>query len=162
MSPDTQVTLTLDVPNEVHLGRAFSNRTQPPAPTNVEEPSLIGNYWVSNLDPDGDRDFMILLSTSKNVDTVPPFCVGTVQPNIIPSPIPPLPIYCLLILLSLSWAGRSEDRIPVGARFSSPVQTGPGADPASYTRGTESFRGISGRGVVLTTHPHLALRLKKE
>jgi hypothetical protein len=30
-------------------------------------------------------------------------------------------------------AGRSGDRIPVGARFSAPVQTGPGAYPASYT-----------------------------
>ena len=30
-------------------------------------------------------------------------------------------------------AGRSGDRIPVGARFSAPVQTGPGAHPASCT-----------------------------
>jgi hypothetical protein len=33
-------------------------------------------------------------------------------------------------------AGRSGDRIPVGARFSAPVQTGPGAHPASYTMRT--------------------------
>jgi hypothetical protein len=33
-------------------------------------------------------------------------------------------------------AGRSGDRIPVGARFSTPVQTGPGAYPASYSMGT--------------------------
>jgi hypothetical protein len=33
-------------------------------------------------------------------------------------------------------AGRSGDRIPVGARFSAPVQTGPGAHPASCTMGT--------------------------
>jgi hypothetical protein len=33
------------------------------------------------------------------------------------------------------WAGRSGDRIPVGARFFTPVQTGPGAHPASYTMG---------------------------
>jgi hypothetical protein len=32
-------------------------------------------------------------------------------------------------------AGRSGDWILVGARFSAPFQTGPGADPASYTRG---------------------------
>ena len=38
-------------------------------------------------------------------------------------------------------AGRSEDQIPVGARFSAPVQTGPGPHPASYTMGTGSFRG---------------------
>ena len=46
-------------------------------------------------------------------------------------------------------AGRSEDRIPVGARFSAPVQTGPGAYPASYTMGTGSFPGVTrlGRGV---------------
>ena len=29
-------------------------------------------------------------------------------------------------------AGRSGDQISVGARFSAPVQTGPGAHPASY------------------------------
>ena len=37
------------------------------------------------------------------------------------------------------WAGRSGDRIPVGARFSAPVQTSPGAHPASYTVGTRYF-----------------------
>ena len=36
-------------------------------------------------------------------------------------------------------AGRSGDRIPVGARFSAPVQTGPGAYPASCTMVTGSF-----------------------
>ena len=39
-------------------------------------------------------------------------------------------------------AVRSGDRIPVGARFSSPVQTGPGVHPASYTMGTGSFPGV--------------------
>ena len=29
-----------------------------------------------------------------------------------------------------------------GARFSAPVQTGPGAHPASYTKGTGSFLGV--------------------
>jgi len=33
-------------------------------------------------------------------------------------------------------AARSGDRIPVVARFFAPVQTGPGAHPASYTMGT--------------------------
>jgi hypothetical protein len=43
-----------------------------------------------------------------------------------------------------------------GARFSAPVQTGPGAHPASCTMGTESFPGVNcGRGVLLTTHPLL-------
>ena len=48
------------------------------------------------------------------------------------------------------------DRIPVGARFSSPVQTGPGAQPASCTMVTGSFPEVkSGRGVTLTLHPLL-------
>jgi hypothetical protein len=36
-----------------------------------------------------------------------------------------------------------------GARFSAPVQTGPGAHPPSYTMGTGSFAGVKrpGRGV---------------
>ena len=45
---------------------------------------------------------------------------------------------------------RSGDRISVGgARFSAPVQIGPGAHPASYTYGTRSFPGVKrpGRGV---------------
>ena len=45
-----------------------------------------------------------------------------------------------------------------GARFSAPVQAGPGAHPASCTRtmGTGSFPGVkSGRGVTLTPHPLL-------
>jgi hypothetical protein len=36
-------------------------------------------------------------------------------------------------------AGQSGDRIPLGARFFVPVQTGPGAHPASYTMGTGSL-----------------------
>jgi hypothetical protein len=52
-------------------------------------------------------------------------------------------------------AGRSGDRIPVGARFSAPVQTDPGAHPASYTMGTGSFLRVKrpGRGV---DHPPLS------
>ena len=46
-------------------------------------------------------------------------------------------------------AGWSGDRIPVGARFSVPIQTGPGNHPASYTMGTGFFPGLKwpGRGV---------------
>ena len=46
-------------------------------------------------------------------------------------------------------AGRSGDRIPVWARFSAPVQTGPGAHPTSYTMGTGPFPGVKrpGRGI---------------
>ena len=44
----------------------------------------------------------------------------------------------------------------MGARFSAPVQTGPGAHPASCTMGTGSFPGVkSGRGVKLTPYPVL-------
>jgi hypothetical protein len=42
--------------------------------------------------------------------------------------------------------GRSGDGIPVGVRFSAPVQTGPGAHPASYTVGTGSFPGVKWPG----------------
>ena len=52
--------------------------------------------------------------------------------------------------------GRSGDRIPVWARFSAPIQTGPVAHPASCTMGTRSFPGVkSGRGVMLTPQPLL-------
>ena len=46
-------------------------------------------------------------------------------------------------------AGRSGDRIPVQARFSAPVQTGPGTHSALYTRRTGLFPGVKrpGRGV---------------
>ena len=46
-------------------------------------------------------------------------------------------------------AGRSGDRIPVGMRFSAPVQTGPGAHPASYIKSTGSFPVVNrpGRGL---------------
>ena len=58
-------------------------------------------------------------------------------------------------------AGRSGDRIPVGARFSAPVQTGPRAHPSSYTVGTGCFPGVKrpGRGA---DHTYLAPRLKKK
>ena len=42
----------------------------------------------------------------------------------------------------------------MAARFSAPVQTGPGAQTASCTMGTGSFPGVkSGRGVTLTPQP---------
>ena len=46
-------------------------------------------------------------------------------------------------------ARRSEDRIPVGARFPALVQTSPGAHPTFCTMGTGSFPGAKrpGRGV---------------
>jgi len=50
-----------------------------------------------------------------------------------------------------------------GVKFSAPVHTGPGAHSASYTKSIGFLsRGKSGRGVALTTHPHLAPKLMKE
>ena len=49
------------------------------------------------------------------------------------------------------------------ARFSAPVQTVPGAHPASCTMGTGSFPGLkSGRGVTLTPHLLLVPLVMKE
>ena len=60
-------------------------------------------------------------------------------------------------------AGGSGDRIPVGARFSAPVQTSPGAHPPSCTMGTGSFPRVkSGRGLTLTPHPLLVPLVMKE
>jgi hypothetical protein len=43
-----------------------------------------------------------------------------------------------------------------GARFSAPVQTGPGAHPVFCTMGTGSFPEVKrGRSVTLTPHPLL-------
>jgi len=50
----------------------------------------------------------------------------------------------------------------VGARFSAPYQTGPGAHPASYTMGTSSFLGVKLPGCGVYHPPQLAPRLKKE
>ena len=50
-----------------------------------------------------------------------------------------------------------------GARFSAPVQTSPGAHPASCTMGTGSFAGVkSCRGVTLIPHPLLGPLVMKE
>ena len=48
------------------------------------------------------------------------------------------------------------------ARFSAPIQTGPGAHPASYTMGTGSSPGVKQLGCDIDHPPHLVLRLKKE
>jgi hypothetical protein len=37
--------------------------------------------------------------------------------------------------------GSFGDRIPVGARFFAPVQTGPGAHPTAYRKGIGSLSG---------------------
>jgi hypothetical protein len=43
-------------------------------------------------------------------------------------------------------AGRSGDRIPVGVRFFTHVQTSPGAHPASCPMSTGSFPGVKRPG----------------
>ena len=70
---------------------------------------------------------------------------------------------------SVCWAGtdslrarRSGDRVPVGVTFSAPIQTGPGAHPASYTLGTGPFPGVKRLGCGVNQPPHLQPRLKKE
>ena len=59
-------------------------------------------------------------------------------------------------------AGRSGIESRLGRDFP-PVQTGPGAHPASCTMGTGSFLGVKcGRGVLLTTHPHSSAAVMEE
>ena len=48
------------------------------------------------------------------------------------------------------------------AKFSAPVQTGPGAHPASFTIGILSFPGVKWLGRGVDRPPHLASGLKKE
>jgi hypothetical protein len=54
----------------------------------------------------------------------------------------------------------SEDRNPMGASFSLPVQTDPETHPASCTIYTESYPGVGGRVVMLANDPHLAAPLQ--
>jgi len=59
------------------------------------------------------------------------------------------------------WTVRGSN--PGGGEFSAPVQTGPGANPASYTMGTRSFpkdRAAEACGV--DNPPILTTRLKKK
>ena len=60
------------------------------------------------------------------------------------------------------WAGRSGDRIPVGARFSAPVHNGPGAHPGPIQWVQGPSPGIKRPGCGVNHPPHLAPRLKKE
>ena len=52
--------------------------------------------------------------------------------------------------------------MPAVARFSAPVETCPGAHPASYTMGTGSFPKVKRPGCGVDHPPYLAPRLKKE
>jgi hypothetical protein len=62
--------------------------------------------------------------------------------------------------LATGWTVRVSN--PDGARFSAPVQTGPGAQPVSYITGTGSFPGVKRTGRGVDYPPHLLTRLKKE
>ena len=59
-------------------------------------------------------------------------------------------------------AGRSGDPIPVGATFSAPIQTGPGAHSVSYKMRTVSFPGSARPRRGAEHPPHLAQRLNKK
>jgi hypothetical protein len=70
-------------------------------------------------------------------------------------------------LLHVCWysdslqAGRSGDRIPVGVRFSAPIQSGPRVHPASYTTGTGSFPGVKQSGHVVDYQPPSSAEVKE-
>ena len=87
-----------------------------------------------------------------------------------PSPIKK-PNKIITIYKTIVWAGQLNRYIATELRAGQsgiesqwerdfpPVQTGPGAHPASCKMGTESFPGVKcGRGVLLTTHPLLVPR----
>jgi len=64
-------------------------------------------------------------------------------------------LLCPCCTLTMGWTVRV--RIPVGQDFP-PIQTGPGAHPASCTMGIGSFPGVKySQGVLLITHPLLVL-----
>jgi len=69
--------------------------------------------------------------------------------------------YCVGRYSDLLRAGRSGDRIPVGAIFSAPVQTGSGAHPASYTMGTGSFPGLKPPGRDVDNPPPSSAQVKE-
>jgi len=58
----------------------------------------------------------------------------------------------------------SGDQIPVGVRFSAPVQTSSEACPASYTMGTGSFPGVKwpGHGIDLPPPPNAEVKERTE
>jgi len=60
------------------------------------------------------------------------------------------------------WAGRYGDRIPLGDRFSAPVQPGPEAHPASYTMSTGSFPGVKRPGHDVDNPPPSIAEVKEK
>ena len=69
--------------------------------------------------------------------------------------------YLFITVLSLHDT-RFEDRIPVVAWFSAPVQTAPGNRLPFYTMGTGSLPGVKPPERGLNHPPHLAPKLKRE
>jgi hypothetical protein len=55
-----------------------------------------------------------------------------------------------------------QKKITVGARSSAPVQTGPGAYPASYTMGAGSFPGVKRPGRGADHPPPTSTEVKNE
>ena len=85
-------------------------------------------------------------------------CISGSQTCFIPSTVNVCGPGSAVAIATALRAGRSGDRIPVEERFSAPVQTSPGAHPASYRMGTGFFPGgKEGRSVTLTPHPLLVL-----
>jgi hypothetical protein len=58
-------------------------------------------------------------------------------------------------------AGRCGDRIPVGARFSAPGQTGRGTHPASYKMGIGSFPRVKRPGLGVDEPPPSGVEIKE-
>ena len=58
-------------------------------------------------------------------------------------------------------ARRPGDRIPVGGRFSAPVQTRTGAHPASCTVGTGFFTGVKQLGHGIDRPPPSSAKVKE-
>jgi len=56
---------------------------------------------------------------------------------------------------------RSGNRIPVEAKFSAPVQTFPGAHPASCTMGTGSFSELKRPGRAFNHPPSFSAEVKE-
>jgi hypothetical protein len=62
----------------------------------------------------------------------------------------------------LLWrAGRSGGRLPLRARFSTPVQIGPAAQPASYVMGTRLFPGLQRPGRDVDHPPPSSIEVKE-
>jgi hypothetical protein len=73
------------------------------------------------------------------------------------------PLFCKkrTIDSDLLRAGRAGDRIPVRSRFPAPVETGPGAHPASYTMGIGSVSGLKRLGRDVNRPPLSSAEVKE-